>query len=300
MESADYNYHETGGHHDNTKTHEDGQVLADRGVMPRKITSLKIYWLKYCIGFEAFYDGVSAGACIGTDYSGGATFTEMILDDDEYITEIAGRSGSNIDHIIIHTNTGRKQQFGSSQSGGFFSLREGGKIVKDFTVGYNNCLHFFGANFGSPNDIFTKSETVGGSNPGTSSFDDLDPELRSRSGIEITNIEVSVEDNVVTGLSVISKLDGTDQHATSHLGGRINPSTPKESITIGRNHIVKISGRCGESIDQLTFTLQDGSIHSFGGEGGSPFENIVPEGKKVVAFGGGVGSYLDNFFCYYQ
>lgn len=293
-------YHEAGKKHPDTIAYKDEDVLATHGHMPQRITSVRVYWSEYCVGFECFYDGVSAGARLGSEYVHGTVYTDFILADGEYITEVTGRNGDLVDQVTFHTNLGRSQQFGTSTGGSPFHLREVGKVVKGFTVGFGGHLHFIGAHFGEAIEPPKPSAKAGKTHADTAHFDDFESHLKTKGSVELTEIRVLHDGNLVFGVEGIYAADGFQVSPGTHVGKELNTSTINQSISLVGKHITGISGRHGDVMDNLTITLSDGTSYSFGGTGGSAFGNIVPAGKKVVALGGGLGGHLHNIFCYYQ
>ena len=303
MESAvDYIYESTGAIPGSAKLEKDSESNKVKNPNPKKITSIIVYWNNHLCGFRAYYDGILAGPRIGKDFNKSlVTSTRMDFDDDEYITQITGKSGDFIEHMIVQTSKGRSQTFGSSQAGEYFILKQEGMVVQNFDIGYDMSLNFIGVNFGAPVGIFTLSRVAGTIHKGsTEEFDDLKDKLQGRSGIEISSIDVFYDENMIVGIDVIYKLDGLFMEKTSHRGSTYNPSTEKKTIEVGKNYIVGIRGRASDDIDSLTFTLKNGDTETLGGTGGSPFANLVQEGKKVVALKGGNRDFLDALYCYYQ
>ncbi|CAI2376048.1 unnamed protein product [Moneuplotes crassus] len=293
-------YLEAGKKHPDTVAYKDSDVLATHGVMPTRITAIRVYWSEYCVGFECFYDGTSAGARLGTEYAHGTVYSDFVLADGEYITEVSGRNGDLIDQVTIHTNLGRSQQFGTSTGGHPFRLYDTGKVVKGFTVGFGGHLHFIGAHFDYLTPPITKSTTSGKTHADTVAFDDYESHLKGKNNIEMTEIRVLHDGNLVFGVEGIYTADGLQYTPGTHVGKELNTATVNQSISLVGKHITGISGRHGDVMDNLTITLSDGTSYSFGGTGGFAFSNFVPAGKKVVALGGGLGGHLHNIFCYYQ
>jgi hypothetical protein len=294
-------YHEAGKHHADTTAYKDEDVLASHGYHPDKITAIRVYWSEYCVGFEAFYDGVSAGARVGAEFVHGTVYSEMIFAAGEHITEVSGRNGDLIDQITIHTNKGRKQQFGTSTGGSPFSLKQTGKVVKGFTVGFGGHLHFIGCHFGYSVDPPVKSKVAGKSHADTAAFDDYTSHLDGKNGLRMTEIRVLHDNNLVFGVEGIYEAGGYQVSPGVHVGNEMTSTTINQSIALPLGtYVTGISGRNGNVIDQLKIKLSNGTEYKFGGDGGHAFGNIVPDGKKVVALGGGLGGHMHNIFCYTQ
>lgn len=294
-------YHEAGKTHPDTTVYKDEDVLASIGQHPKKITAIRVWWSEYMVGFEAFYDNVSAGARMGSEYKHGVVYSDFILGADEYITEVSGRSGDLIDQITFHTNLGRKQQFGSSTGGSPFSLKKHGKVVKGFTVGFGGHLHKIGCHFETLQSPPEPSHKAGKTHADTEHFDDYKTYLEGKSNITMTEIRVLHDGKLIFGVEGIYEADGVQISPGVHVGKELNSSTVNQSIALtGGKYISGISGRHGDVMDQLHIHLSDGTSYKFGGTGGHAFSNIVPAGKKVVALGGGLGGHLHNIFCYYH
>lgn len=299
VESA--TYHEAGKRHADTKSYKDEDVLASHGYHPDRLSAIRVYWSEYCVGFEAFYDGVSAGARLGSEFIHGTVYSEMVFAADEHITKITGRSGDLVDMIKIHTNKGRKQKFGTSTGGSKFTLKEHGKVVKGFTVGFGGHLHFIGAHFGYSVDPPVKSTVAGKTHTDTAHFNDYTSQLEGKNGIRMTEIRVLHDGKMVFGVEGIYEANGYQVSPGVHVGNELNSSTINQSIALPvGTYVSGISGRNGNIIDQLKIKLNNGTEYKFGGDGGTAFGNIVPEGKKVIALGGGLGGHLHNIFCYTQ
>lgn len=142
-------YQEAGRRHHDTKAYNDEDCLMAifGGRHPQTITSIRIWYSKLIVGFECFYDGISAGARMGSE-TYGVTSVDFIMSPGECITEVHGRAGDCIDMLGFKTSLGRSQTFGTSHGGHHFSLQLAGKIVKGFRVGFGGSLHFIGAHFG--------------------------------------------------------------------------------------------------------------------------------------------------------
>lgn len=97
---------------------------------------------------EVFYDNVSAGARMGSEYLKGVVYQDLTLGADEDIKVVSGRSGDLIDKIEFKTTKGRKVSFGTSTGGKKFKLKDpAGRLVKGFKVGFGGHLHHIGVYF---------------------------------------------------------------------------------------------------------------------------------------------------------
>lgn len=289
-----------GKEHSDTTTYKDSDSLS-QGNLPKKITKIRVWWSEFMVGFEAFYDGNSAGARKGSGFKDSDPHVDFDLSEDEHISEISGRSGDVIDTVTFHTNKGRTQKFGDSTGGEEFSLKEDGKVVKSFTVGFGEHMHFIEGHFGEDFAEPQKSQIAGKSHDDTTTFDDKDSHLTGKSHFRITELKVLHDNNMVFGIQAVYSADGDSVDPGVHAGNEMNSDTKTDTVSVpDGKHITGISGRSGDVINQLKIQLSDGSEHTFGGSDGSEFNNIVPHGKKVVALGGGLGGHLHNIFCYYN
>jgi hypothetical protein len=288
-------------HHPDTSVYSDQDMLASHGYNPDRLTAVRVWWSEYLVGFEAFYDGISAGSRMGTEFVHGTVYTDFLLGAGEHITEVSGRHGSLIDQLAFKTNKGRSQKFGSSTGGTAFTLSSYGEVVKGFTVGFGGHLHFIGAHFGPQLDPPTKSSIGGKIHGDTASFDDYTTMLDGKNAVRLSEIRVIHDGKMVFGVEGIYEGSGLTISPGAHCGSEMNYSAINQSVALPvGTYITGITGRNGEIIDNLTITLSNGLSYSFGGTGGNAFSNIVPAGKRVVALGGGHGGHLHNIFCYYQ
>ena len=139
-------YQEHGKHHADTQSYKDEDQLASIGAHPKKINAIRVWADTFIVGMEVFYDGVSAGARYGTHGTAGMVQQDFLLGETEYLSSVSGRSGDIIDQITFTTTAGRTQSFGGT-GGSAFTLKEDGKIIKGFTLGFGGHLHFVGVHF---------------------------------------------------------------------------------------------------------------------------------------------------------
>ena len=138
----DFKYQETGKRHPDTVSYDDQNELKKIGNHPNKITSIRVWSSEYIVGIEVYYDGVSAGARMGSEYSKGVVHHDFFLKNDEDIKKVYGRSGDLIDMVGFKTTKGREVTFGSGKGGTKFNLKDpSGGIVQGFKVGFGGHLH---------------------------------------------------------------------------------------------------------------------------------------------------------------
>ena len=144
---SNYSFKEYGKNFENTLSASDLISLNQLKIKPRKITHLRVWIDEYIVGFEWFYDGISAGARFGNEYRE-AEYFDFVLENYEHIYKVWGTSREIIDTLTFLTTYGRQFTVGKNRDGRYFELTSGIKIVKGFKVGFGRYLHKFGAFFG--------------------------------------------------------------------------------------------------------------------------------------------------------
>lgn len=85
---------------------------------------------------------------------------------------------------------------------------------------------------------------------------------------------------------------GPGQITLAHGG---NGGTNEMSISLGGSEVVEaVAGRAGAYIDQLTFRTNYCEYGPFGGDGGTPFEFVIPEHSSLAGFFGRAGDFIDQ------
>ena len=139
---GEYSYYEAGKWHADTVKYNDESELKKVGKTPKRITQIRIWSSQYIVGIEVFYDGISAGARMGTEYSKGVVYQDLVLQKNEDIKKVYGRNGDLIDQLGFKTTKGREITFGTSKGGKKFKLKDvAGRIVKGFNIGFGGHLH---------------------------------------------------------------------------------------------------------------------------------------------------------------
>lgn len=297
-----FTYQQAGKTHPDTQTYKDEEQLASIGRHPDHVTAIRIWWSEFVVGFEAFYDGVSAGARMGSQYTPGIVQQDFVLGPGEYITQVSGRAGDLIDYLCFHTNTGRTQAFGNPTGGNPFSLQApAGHAVRGFTVGFGGHLHNIGCHFGPVVQPPVKTAVYGKTHPDTQHFDDMTGALAGKSNVRLSEIRVLHDGNLVYGVNGIYTADGVQVDGGVHVGTQMTANVQNQAIPLPPGtDIVQMTGRHGDVMDNLTITLSNGLTYSFGGQGGNPFQVDIPAGKKIVALAGGLGGHMHNFSAYVQ
>lgn len=298
-----YHYHDAGHKHDDTTLYKDEESLQNNDQHPHKITCVRVWWSKYILAIETFYDDISVGKRQGNHYTEeDIQITDLELDLDEHIEKITGNSSNQIDKLMLHTTKGRAMSFGYSTEGTHFTVHEHGHVVKAFTLGFGANLHYVGAHFGKAYHPPSKSSEVGNVHPNTELFDDFNKNLLDARDITLKELRVLHDEKTVYGVEGIYDCDGQEISPGVHVGTDLHHGVLNHSIVLDEGkYIREIYGRSGDFVDQLSITLSDGTNYNFGSPtAGLPFSNILPGGSKAVAFGGGLGGNLHKFYCYYQ
>ena len=223
---GNHTYLEAGKHHGDTVAYKDEDMLASIGKHPTRITAVRVWWDKFVVGMEVFYDGTSAGARLGSEHTPGLVYQDLILAEGEYLTRVHGRAGDIMDYVVFETNTGRQQAFGASGGGDPFDLHVEGKYIKGFTCGFGGHLHFIGCHFGDLYFPPVRSETFGKTHGDTQVFDDFTGILGSTPGARMTEIRVIHDNNLVYGFEALYEGNGLASGTSGgiHVGGEMNPS----------------------------------------------------------------------------
>ena len=253
------------------------------------------------VGIEFFYDGVSAGARMGSEHKAGVVYQDFVLAPGEYIQSVTGRAGDLIDYICFTTTTGRTQAFGSSTGGDPFNLSVPGQVVKGFTVGFGGHLHNIGAHFGPVYAPPVRSATFGKTHGDTQQFDDVKGVLAGQTFWRLSELRVIHDGSLVYGVNAIYDVNGTQVDGGAHVGTEMKMGVMNHSIALPPGtSIVGVSGRNGDVMDHVSFTLNNGMTYSFGGAGGSDAWTVpIPAGKELKAVAGGFGGHIHNLAFYY-
>ena len=131
-----------------------------RGVEFIKITRIVGYWQNISpflvIGLEISYDGIPI-VLLGSEKSSEKPMIGILnLGEDEYVKEIAGRSGEQIHQLQIITTKGRSLRMGGNKGGQPFKLELKGHFLRDISVGLGSYINVIGAHF-SPLSLHTNN-----------------------------------------------------------------------------------------------------------------------------------------------
>lgn len=107
--------------------------LASSGYLLGKIKQIKVRAGSRIDRIETTYAGIQgAPVTYAHGGDGGSEYQPFVLNDDEYITKISGRSGSRLDQIKFTLNSGRESISYGGGGGSPFSLKVDGSVLKAF------------------------------------------------------------------------------------------------------------------------------------------------------------------------
>jgi len=144
-------FQQYGKTYDNTIVTYDNYSLRDLNLRPSKITHIRVFVKGHIVGFECFYDGISAGKRTGAEFPNSAEARDIVLEPSEYLIKITGTSQEVIDTITFYTSYGRVYTVGEYRQGLPYTLHQKGRIIKYFVVGFGRFMHNIGAYFGRQN-----------------------------------------------------------------------------------------------------------------------------------------------------
>lgn len=101
-----------------------------------KVTGVRIWHENdQIVGFERFYDNLSTGATIGSEFKT-PLFTDISLEATEYFTRIEGSYNKYIHSLTFHTTKGRVISVGERRGFKTFDLKtkHNNKIIRYFVV----------------------------------------------------------------------------------------------------------------------------------------------------------------------
>lgn len=136
-------YHQYGKEYQNTLSTSDIVSLKKLKFKPKKISHIRVFIKDYIVGFECFYDGISAGARTGF-YTQSSEIVDFALGPDEWLTKVSGTSYEIIDTLTFHTSFGRRQTVGTYRNGKYFEFSGERKIIQYFKVGFGRYMHTIG------------------------------------------------------------------------------------------------------------------------------------------------------------
>ncbi|EAR82284.1 jacalin-like lectin domain protein (macronuclear) [Tetrahymena thermophila SB210] len=118
----------------------------------------------------------------------------------------------------------------------------------------------------------------------------------------LNSIKIYHTDNMIVGIECTYKFKGENSIVGPFVSkGTFNGDvqTKEFQLQYGES-ISEISGRCGDSIDRLMIKTDKGNCIEVGGNGGSPFSNIVKSVyNPLIGFGGSTREFLDSLYIVY-
>ena len=258
----------------------------------------QIYGLEvtYSIGQGLQHTVRHIGRAPGPRHRSGIT-----LSADEYIVHFSGSYGLAIEWLRVVTNKGQTVDVGGHNGQRFEITIPEGYTVMGFKGGIGGYLQNISLVMkpimGHPPLI---SPLYGGSHTDTRRWDDL-PLISGASYVQFKEIRLISDGIHVLGLEVQYLVNGTNTHTSGLHIGTYNSAKRLEQVLVfqGYEIITRIEGMSGALIDYLKIGTDKGQEICMGGKGGSPFSVQIPEGKRVIAFGGGVNGHLHNLYVHF-
>lgn len=122
--------------------------LASSGYLLGKIKQINVRSGSRVDRIETVYNGIQGGpVTYAHGGNGGSENPPFVLNDDEYITQISGRSGSRLDQIKFTLNSGRESLSYGGGGGSPFALKLDGSVVKAFFGRSGSELDALGCDF---------------------------------------------------------------------------------------------------------------------------------------------------------
>lgn len=287
-------FFQSGKTHGDTVSYRDYDLLGAGAREPDGITAIRVWHDDHIYGIEVFYDGVSAGARKANN-THPAHMSDLVLAPGEHIVKISGRHGDIVDHLEFHTSLGKIHQYGSSKGGNHFEQHgAAGTTLKSLVTGWGGHLHNIGGVWGVPYVPYIPSTVAGKVHGDTIPFNDFTGALAGRHKVRLSELRVLHDGNLVYGIEAIYNADGSVVSGGVH-HGPLNPSVVNQAVPLPEGtHIVKVYGKGGDVMDQLSIELNNGLTYIFGGHGGNPWSIDIPAGRYVKAFAGGLGGHVHN------
>lgn len=234
-------------------------------------------------------DSIAIGYANGVQFthgtSTGGTLTAIRLDADEYITEVQGRAGTQLDQITFVTSKRTLGPFGGGGGSPFSVVFRGcalqylfgrsGQFIDQIGFGYGRQLQ-------ASTNVVLREYAVGGT--GGNPFDDLSDNggllgkitgITVRAGTSVDKIEVQYQN----GPKLPHGGDG---------------GTATDFAINDDEWLTEIRGRAGTGLDAVQFVLSSGRMSPvYGGTGGSWFQ-LKKSGCVISAFFGRAGRVVDQ------
>eukprot|EP01016_Furgasonia_blochmanni_P009682 TRINITY_DN14018_c0_g1_i1.p1 TRINITY_DN14018_c0_g1~~TRINITY_DN14018_c0_g1_i1.p1 ORF type:complete len:455 (-),score=44.30 TRINITY_DN14018_c0_g1_i1:49-1413(-) len=146
-----------------------------------------------------------------------------------------------------------------------------------------------------------KSGGVGHIKDDTWFFDEYHDIIYNFPPTDIYGLVLYYDDDSLFGLEVSYVVGAKVVNGSRYLGSSINnsPFKTKTLVLEPGEHITEVSGRAWNIVYGLRIVTSKGIILEVGSpDKGEPFKNLVPEGSRVYAFGGGLDGHLDYLYVY--
>ena len=272
------------------------------------INAIRVFWSNSICGLEFAFQGHPTGVLKG--YTNVNPFEDKVeLSQGDYIVEIFGRVTHEISCFGFRTAKGFNRVWGNPIDGQSFKFSQPGNYIKALLIGAHENITFLEPIYDDVNFLFAKklefnpngkfSNQLGKQHGDTEGFDDWDW-LESKFNYTLAEVKIWHDGHLVHGVQFHYHLDGTKKSPGKHLtdaGG-----LKCESLVLNENeHINKVFIRAGDMIDNIIFFTDQGRRIGGGGNGGSPYVCVVPQGHHFVAVGGGIGgSSLHNLRLFFD
>mmetsp|Transcript_13849 Transcript_13849/g.15507 ORF Transcript_13849/g.15507 Transcript_13849/m.15507 type:complete len:448 (-) Transcript_13849:20-1363(-) len=154
--------------------------------------------------------------------------------------------------------------------------------------------------------------TITQSNPGgqthadTESFNDYEANkaIFDSNQTRVAELRVIHNGNQVFGFEAVyeSIANGGQISGGMHVGKDLDATCMNQAFPFQQDEdITAINGKHGNVVDSLTIITSKGRTFTFGGPGGDyAYSLVIPAGKKVKAFAGGLGGHLHNISVFYE
>lgn len=253
------------------------------------IARITVYADSRVLGISVTYRGEQTthhGGALGTAHS-------IELSDNEFITQVTGRSGWAIDQLSFRTNQGRAfGPYGGNGGSEFTANLEGRALVafagqEGQSTAAIRSIQFAAIETSEVSFSYSYSKRFGEGGPDRGDFFNDYIIYDSSVWGSITRLTVYSGESHFDTYSV----NGVLGMSATYAGGQVmthgsTQGTAHHLELLENEFITQISGRSGWAIDQLTFTTSQGRVFGpYGSNGGSEF-SVDFDGKALIAFAG--------------
>ncbi len=271
------------------------------------ITGVRVFWTDHIVGLEFAFGGQSTGILKGN--TNVTPFEDKVdLFQGDYITEIFGRASNDICCFGFKTAKGFNRVWGNPNEGEAFRFASQGNYVKALKLGATSNICYIEPVFDDVNMLFAKripfsnngkfTTQLGKLFQDTEGFDDWDW-VSSKFNYSIAEVKVWHDGNLVHGVQFQYNMDGAKKTPGKHVSERSGLRC--EQLAFNEDErITKIFVRAGDMIDNLVFFTNQGRRVGGGGNGGSAYVSVAPEGHHLVAVGGGIGGSMHHITLFFD